>query len=154
MVRHTEVFRQAASSQIITSTHLLRQGKMPELRSAKPGFDFHFVGRDTPASSASVIVRGLLQQIRLEKRRISKCSRIMLNFQVLRPYMSEDPELNRIQRRRMRYAERKLREAQLRLARTERSILYWSRILADLRYERTRAVQSPLWPEDETENEN
>jgi len=34
------------------------RGKMPELRSAKPGFDFHFVGRDTPASSASVIVRG------------------------------------------------------------------------------------------------
>jgi hypothetical protein len=78
----------------------------------------------------------------------------MLNLQALRPHMSEDPELNRIQRRRMRYAERKLREAQLRLARTERSILYWSRILADLRYERTRAVQSPLWPEEETKNEN
>jgi hypothetical protein len=68
--------------------------------------------------------------------------------------MSEDPELNRIQRRRMRYAERKLREAQLRLARTERSILHWSRILADLRYERTCAIQPPLWPEEETKDEN
>jgi hypothetical protein len=54
----------------------------------------------------------------------------------------------------MRYAERKLREAQLRLARTERSILYWSRILADLRYERTRAFQSPLWPEEDAKDEN
>jgi hypothetical protein len=68
--------------------------------------------------------------------------------------MSEDPEHNRIQRRRMRYAERKLREAQLRLARTERSIRYWSRIVANLRYERTRAVQSPLWPEEESKEEN
>jgi hypothetical protein len=68
--------------------------------------------------------------------------------------MNEDPEHNRIQRRRMRYAERKLREAQLRLARTERSILHWSRILADLRYERTCAIQPPLWPEEETKDEN
>jgi hypothetical protein len=53
----------------------------------------------------------------------------------------------------MRYAERKLRDAQLRLARTERSILYWSRILADLKHERTRAIQHPLWPEEETREE-
>jgi hypothetical protein len=50
----------------------------------------------------------------------------------------------------MRHAERKLKEAQGRLARTERSILHWSRILADLKYERTRAIQPPLWPEEET----
>jgi hypothetical protein len=50
----------------------------------------------------------------------------------------------------MRYAERKLKGAQQRLARTERSIKYWSRVLADLMHERTRAVQPPLWPEDET----
>jgi len=49
----------------------------------------------------------------------------------------------------MRLAERKLKEAQQRLARTERSIVYWSRILADLRHERTRAVQPPLWPDEE-----
>jgi hypothetical protein len=52
--------------------------------------------------------------------------------------------------RRMRYAERKLREAQLRLARTERSIRYWSRVLADLKYERTCAVQHPLWSDEDT----
>jgi hypothetical protein len=50
----------------------------------------------------------------------------------------------------MRHAERKLKEAQQRLARTERSIVYWSRMVADLRHERTRAVQPPLWPEEET----
>jgi hypothetical protein len=50
----------------------------------------------------------------------------------------------------MRYAERKLRDAQSRQARTERSIIYWSRILADLKHERTRAIQPPLWPEEET----
>jgi hypothetical protein len=63
--------------------------------------------------------------------------------------MATDPQLDSAQRRRLRNAERKLREAKLRLARTERSIVYWSRILADLRHERIRAVQPPLWPEEE-----
>jgi hypothetical protein len=67
--------------------------------------------------------------------------------------MREDTALDRVRRRRMRYAEGKLRAAQLRLTRTERSIRYWTRILADLRHERTRAIQPPLWPEEET-NEN
>jgi len=43
----TEVFRQAATSKIITSAHLIRQGKMPELRPAEAGSDFHFIERDT-----------------------------------------------------------------------------------------------------------
>jgi hypothetical protein len=64
--------------------------------------------------------------------------------------MTIDSQLDRAKRQRMRYAERKLKDAKLRLARTERSILYWSRILADLKHERTRAIQPPLWPEDET----
>jgi hypothetical protein len=64
--------------------------------------------------------------------------------------MPANPQLDRTQRQRMRYAERKLKEAQQRLTRTERSIVYWSRIVADLRHERTRAVQPPLWPEDDT----
>jgi hypothetical protein len=64
--------------------------------------------------------------------------------------MPANPKLNRVQHQRMRYAERKLKEAQQRLTRTERSIVYWSRIVADLRHERTRAVQPPHWPEDDT----
>ena len=63
-------------------------------------------------------------------------------------------QLDHIRRRRMRHAERKLKEAQGRLARAERSIRHWSRILADLKHEQTRAVQPPLWPEDEAREEN
>jgi hypothetical protein len=36
------------------------------------------------------------------------------------------------------------------IARTERSISYWSRVVADLKHEKTRAIQPPLWPEEET----
>jgi hypothetical protein len=68
--------------------------------------------------------------------------------------MPTDPQLDRIRRRRMRHAERKLKAAQGRLARTKRSILHWSRILADLKHERIRAIQPPLWPEEETREEN
>jgi hypothetical protein len=50
----------------------------------------------------------------------------------------------------MRHAERKLKEAQGRLVRTERSIKHGPGILADLKHEQTRAVQPPLWPEEET----
>jgi exodeoxyribonuclease V alpha subunit len=57
VVRLTEVFRQAASSQIITSAHLIRQGKMPELQSAKSGSDFYFVKRDTPEEIAATLIR-------------------------------------------------------------------------------------------------
>ncbi len=63
--------------------------------------------------------------------------------------MKETHKLDPALRRRLRQAEAKLRAAQLRLSRTERSILYWTRVLADLRHERTRAVQPPLWPEEE-----
>jgi hypothetical protein len=63
--------------------------------------------------------------------------------------MPADLQLDRARSQRIRLAERKLKEAQQRLARTERSILYWSRILADLRHERTRAIQPPLWPEED-----
>jgi hypothetical protein len=63
--------------------------------------------------------------------------------------MSIDRKLDPIKRMRMRHAERKLKAAQHQLARTERSILYWSRVVADLKYERTCAIQPPLWPEEE-----
>jgi hypothetical protein len=63
--------------------------------------------------------------------------------------MHEGPQLDPALRRRLRFAERKLKAARQQLARTERGIVYWSRILADLKHERTRAVQPPLWPEEE-----
>jgi exodeoxyribonuclease V alpha subunit len=64
-VRLTEVFRQAATSKIITSAHLIRQGKMPELRPAESGSDFHFIERDTPEQIAATLVR--LVQDRIPK---------------------------------------------------------------------------------------
>jgi hypothetical protein len=54
--------------------------------------------------------------------------------------MPADPQLDRIRRRRMRHAERKLKEARGRPARMKRSILHWSRVLADLKHERTSAA--------------
>lgn len=66
--------------------------------------------------------------------------------------MPIDRKLDPIKRKRMRHAERKLKEAQRKLARTERSILYWSRVVADLKHERTCAIQPPLWPEEEAKS--
>jgi len=80
VVRLTEVFRQAASSKIITSAHLIRQGKMPELRTAELGADFYFVERDTPEDIAATLV-GLVQD------RIPKVYRLdpIRDIQVLCP---------------------------------------------------------------------
>jgi exodeoxyribonuclease V alpha subunit len=66
VVRLTEVFRQAASSKIITNAHLIRQGKMPELRTAESGSDFYFVERDTPEEIAATLIK--LIQDRMPKR--------------------------------------------------------------------------------------
>ena len=64
--------------------------------------------------------------------------------------MPIDRKLDPIKRKRIRHAERKLKEAQRQLARSERSISYWSRIVSDLKHERMRAIQPPLWPEEES----
>jgi exodeoxyribonuclease V alpha subunit len=57
VVRLTEVFRQAASSKIITNAHLIRQGQMPDLRTAESGSDFYFVERDTPEEIAATLIK-------------------------------------------------------------------------------------------------
>jgi exodeoxyribonuclease V alpha subunit len=53
VVRLTEVFRQAAGSQIITNAHRIRQGQMPDIRRADPSSDFHFIERDDPEKIAA-----------------------------------------------------------------------------------------------------
>ena len=68
--------------------------------------------------------------------------------------MPKDKHMDPARRQRMRYAERKLKEARVRLSRNERSVVYWTRILADLKHERIRAVQPPLWPEAEHKRED
>jgi hypothetical protein len=55
VVRLTEVFRQAADSQIITNAHRIRRGHMPDMRGAEPSSDFHFVERDDPEKIAATL---------------------------------------------------------------------------------------------------
>jgi len=63
--------------------------------------------------------------------------------------MTTDPQQQKARRHKLREAERKLKEAQRRLSRAERSVVHWSRTVADIKYERTCAIQPPLWPEEE-----
>jgi exodeoxyribonuclease V alpha subunit len=66
VVRLTEVFRQAAGSQIITSAHRIRRGQMPEIHKADPSSDFHFIERDEPEKVAATLVK--LVQKRIPER--------------------------------------------------------------------------------------
>ena len=59
VVRLTEVFRQAAESQVIVNAHRINRGQMPELRAGE-GSDFFFVEADEPEEG----VRKLLAVVR------------------------------------------------------------------------------------------
>lgn len=67
--------------------------------------------------------------------------------------MPIDRTSDRAQRQRLRSAERKLVQAQKRLVRAQRSVASWAQKVADLRYEGLRAVQKPLWPEEDAKPE-
>ena len=54
VVRLTEVFRQAAGSQIIVTAHRIRGGLMPELVQG-PESDFYFIARDEPEQIVSML---------------------------------------------------------------------------------------------------
>ena len=56
VVRLTEIFRQAASSRVITSAHRLNRGEMPDLARAEAGSDFHFVQADDPETAVARII--------------------------------------------------------------------------------------------------
>ncbi|MEP7309367.1 MAG: ATP-dependent RecD-like DNA helicase [Acidobacteriota bacterium] len=56
VVRLTEVFRQAARSQIIVSAHRINQGVMPEVRKPEGDSDFYFVQADDPETAGRRIV--------------------------------------------------------------------------------------------------
>ena len=66
VMRLTEVFRQAADSQIIANAHRIHRGQMPEVRGTDPSSDFHFVERDDPEKIAVALVK--LVQERIPKR--------------------------------------------------------------------------------------
>lgn len=56
VVRLTEVFRQAASSRIITSAHRINEGAMPEIPEKGAESDFYFLEREEPEHIAALLV--------------------------------------------------------------------------------------------------
>jgi exodeoxyribonuclease V alpha subunit len=66
VVRLTEVFRQAAASQIIVSAHRINQGSIPDLRKPEGDSDFYFVQADDPETAVPRIVE--LVKTRIPKR--------------------------------------------------------------------------------------
>jgi exodeoxyribonuclease V alpha subunit len=56
VVRLTEIFRQAASSRIITTAHRINRGEMPDLAPAAAESDFHFVAAEDPESAVARIL--------------------------------------------------------------------------------------------------
>jgi exodeoxyribonuclease V alpha subunit len=65
VVRLTEVFRQAAKSQIIVNAHRINEGSIPDLRRPDGECDFYFVEADDPETA-------LLRIVELVKTRIPK----------------------------------------------------------------------------------
>jgi exodeoxyribonuclease V alpha subunit len=66
VVRLTEVFRQAAKSQIIVSAHRINEGSIPDLRKPDGESDFYFVEADDPETAVRRIVE--LVKTRIPKR--------------------------------------------------------------------------------------
>ena len=80
VVRLTEVFRQAANSQIITTAHRINEGVMPELGAKNTESDFYFIDRDEP----EVIANTLVEMIKTRIPAKSKLNAIQ-DIQVLCP---------------------------------------------------------------------
>jgi exodeoxyribonuclease V alpha subunit len=66
VVRLTEVFRQAAQSQIIVNAHRINQGLMPDLRKPEAESDFYFVEADSPETAVPRIIE--LVKTRIPRR--------------------------------------------------------------------------------------
>jgi exodeoxyribonuclease V alpha subunit len=56
VVRLTEVFRQAAKSQVIVNAHRINQGIIPDLRKPEAESDFYFVEADDPEAAVPRII--------------------------------------------------------------------------------------------------
>jgi exodeoxyribonuclease V alpha subunit len=64
VVRLTEIFRQAASSQIVVNAHRVNRGEPPDLALATAeGSDFYFVERDEPQDVLATIVEVVAERI-------------------------------------------------------------------------------------------
>ena len=66
VVRLTEVFRQAAQSQIIVNAHRINQGVMPDLRKPEGESDFYFVEADNAEAAVPRIIE--LVKTRIPRR--------------------------------------------------------------------------------------
>ena len=76
VVRLTKIFRQAATSRIITNAHRINRGQMPDLSNGK-GSDFFFIEKEDPEMAAAEIVK-------LVKERLPKAYKTR-DIQVLTP---------------------------------------------------------------------
>ena len=58
VIQLTEIFRQAATSKIVTNAHRINRGEVPDLNNAGPGSesDFYFVQRDDAEAARTAIV--------------------------------------------------------------------------------------------------
>ena len=66
MVRLTEVFRQAAKSQIIVGAHRINDGVIPDLRKPEADSDFYFVEASDPETAVGRIIE--LVKTRIPRR--------------------------------------------------------------------------------------
>ena len=67
VIRLTEVFRQAASSQIITAAHAINEGNMPNLKvEGGDESDFYFIEASDPESALAKIIKMLKERIPLK----------------------------------------------------------------------------------------
>jgi exodeoxyribonuclease V alpha subunit len=62
VVRLTEIFRQAAESEIVTAAYAINQGRMPNLKS-RDGSDFYFIEAQEPEAIQDLIVRLVKERI-------------------------------------------------------------------------------------------
>jgi exodeoxyribonuclease V alpha subunit len=63
VVRLTEVFRQAASSRIITNAHRINEGLLPEIPEKGAPSDFYFLEREAPEQIAAMLVQMVKDRI-------------------------------------------------------------------------------------------
>ena len=63
VVRLTEIFRQAAESQIITAAYAINQGRMPNLKTPEGKGDFYFIEANEPEAIQDLIVRLVKERI-------------------------------------------------------------------------------------------
>ena len=64
VVRLTEIFRQAAESEIVTAAYAINQGRMPNLKAPDEGLsDFYFIEAQEPEAIQDLIVRLVKERI-------------------------------------------------------------------------------------------